>query len=177
MTKPGLCSRGLQAGMALPRHNRENWSMNSLVRTVATYVFLIISVISAFAADELRAQVEAANAAWTSAFNSKDVDKMTSLYADDAILLPAGRSPVKGKDAISKHWRGVFERLANSQTAFETIEARREGPIVYVVGRWEASVPKAEGGTQRDAGNNVRIFDAAAPGEWRMRVHIYNAHE
>src|SRR5262245_64027330 len=101
--------------------------MNSLVRTVASLAFLIISVISALAADELRAQVEAANAAWTSAFNSKDVDNMTSLYADDAIFLPAGGSPVKGKDAISKHWREAFERSPHDQAAFETIEARREG--------------------------------------------------
>jgi uncharacterized protein (TIGR02246 family) len=151
--------------------------MNSLVRTVATLVLLIISVISAVAADELGAQVEAANAAWTSAFNAKNVENMTSLYADDAILLPAGRSPVKGKDALSKHWREVFERLGNSQAAFETIEARREGSIVYVVGRYEISVPKAEGATEKFGGNNVRIFDAPDRGEWRMRVHIYNAVE
>ena len=118
MTNTRVMLKGTPGWHGLASSEQENWSTNSLVRTVATYVFLIISVISAFAADELRTQVEAANAAWTSAFNSKDVDKMTSLYADDAILLPAGRSPVKGKDAISKHWRGVFERSANSQAAF-----------------------------------------------------------
>src|SRR5215217_7910281 len=39
--------------------------------------------------DELRVQVEAANSAWTSAFNAQDAEGLTALYTDDALLLLA----------------------------------------------------------------------------------------
>ena len=156
---------------------REGVPMRMLVAAAVTFVILTAPAAPIRAQDELRAQVEAANSAWTSAFNAKDVDGITALYTDDALLLSAGHEATRGKAKIAEYWRGAFERLPGAQIAFETIDARREGGIVYIVGRFEGSVPKADGGTQTFSGNNLRVLEPAGAGGWTTRVHIYNLHE
>ena len=41
-----------------------------------------------------------------------DPDKVASLYADDAILIPSGRADIIGKNAIRENYRNIF---ANSR--------------------------------------------------------------
>jgi hypothetical protein len=52
----------------------------ALLTILSIPMSLATSVTLARAQDGLRAQVEAANSAWTSAFNAKDADGLTALY-------------------------------------------------------------------------------------------------
>ena len=56
---------------------------------------------------------------WFNAFNAHDLDKLLSLYADDAqhyspklkLRQPETRGLITGKDALRSWWRDSFERL------------------------------------------------------------------
>ncbi len=47
-----------------------------------------------------REAVQAVNAAWFKAFNAHDVDAITALYADDAVVSAPGMPPARGTAAI-----------------------------------------------------------------------------
>jgi predicted SnoaL-like aldol condensation-catalyzing enzyme len=57
--------------------------------------------------------------AWFEAFNSHNLEKLISLYDDEAkhyspklkIRLPETKGLVKGKEALREWWRDAFERL------------------------------------------------------------------
>jgi uncharacterized protein (TIGR02246 family) len=149
------------------------------MKNIALRIFAVVlsaSMTSGWAQDLDRAQVEVANSAWTSAFNSKNVDQITTLYTDDALLLAAGDEAIKGKEKIADHWRKVFDRNHDDQIAFEIIDVHREGGIVYVVGRFQGSYT-SEGQKNTFSGNNLRILEPTEAGVWKTRVHIYNLHE
>ena len=56
---------------------------------------------------------------WFDAFNAHDLEKLLSLYADDAqhyspklkLRQPETRGLIRGKDALRTWWRDSFERL------------------------------------------------------------------
>ena len=52
------------------------------------------------AADE--AGIRAQTTSWFKAYNGGDANAVAALYADDAILMPPGAPPVKGRSAILK---------------------------------------------------------------------------
>jgi limonene-1,2-epoxide hydrolase len=45
---------------------------------------------------------------WIQAFNTADVDKLATLYSDDAINHQVAETPIKGRDAIRKMFADVF---------------------------------------------------------------------
>ena len=60
----------------------------------------------------VQAPVQATLAAWSSAFNARDVQSLLALYAPDALLLATGApEPLRGREAM----RGYFEKLVVAQ--------------------------------------------------------------
>ena len=60
-------------------------------------------------ADDVRSQIDAANAQFTAAAAKGDGAGLASLYASDGQVLPAGSYPVKGAQAIQKFWQGALD--------------------------------------------------------------------
>jgi ketosteroid isomerase-like protein len=46
--------------------------------------------------------------AWVAAAAAKDLDKIMSYYADDAILITPGAPAAKSRDAIRRAWKGLL---------------------------------------------------------------------
>jgi uncharacterized protein (TIGR02246 family) len=63
-------------------------------------------------ADE--AAVRAQSASWEKAYNGGDAKAVAALYAEDALLLPPGAPPVKGRAAIQKYFT---KDIADSRAA------------------------------------------------------------
>src|SRR6266702_1885730 len=64
----------------------------------------------AWAQDDLRAEMEAANKAWLAAYNNMDGAAFAPLYAKDATVLPPGAQPVNGAEAIGQFWAERIDR-------------------------------------------------------------------
>jgi len=47
-------------------------------------------------------------AAWVEAFNAKDVDRLASFYAEDAINHQVAEEPLQGRDAIRRMFADAF---------------------------------------------------------------------
>lgn len=59
---------------------------------------------------EIHTGLRRADEQFESAFARGDAQAVADLYADDAMLLPAGKDFVKGKDAIRQFWQSAMDQ-------------------------------------------------------------------
>ncbi len=63
------------------------------------------------------------------AWEGRDASALAALFANDGFVLPNGRPPVRGRDAIREHYADSGGPLALRALAFAT-----EGSVGYIIG-------------------------------------------
>ncbi len=71
--------------------------------------------------------------AWSVAFNHKDVNALTALYADDAVNWQVADEPLRGRNAIRESFRLFFRAFPDA--GFRTINLLEDGEWVAL--EWE----------------------------------------
>jgi ketosteroid isomerase-like protein len=66
---------------------------------------------------------------YETAWSARDAKALAALFAEDGYVLPGGRSPVKGRAEIERHYTGQGGPLALRAFAFAT-----EGSVGYILG-------------------------------------------
>jgi len=112
--------------------------MNSITKaagTLCTFVALTVFGIEALAADAAKeiAALEAADKNWEKAYAAGNSDAIANLYDEQAVLLPPGAPPVKGRAAI----KAFFVK--------DIAEAQKSG-VAFILG------PNPAGGVSGDMG-------------------------
>lgn len=72
--------------------------------------------------------------AWIAAFNSRELEQLLDLYADDAQHYspklkdrqPETQGLIKGRDSLREWWRGAYDRLPSLQYILSTVTANAE---------------------------------------------------
>jgi uncharacterized protein (TIGR02246 family) len=110
--------------------------------------------------------------------NTGDVDQVAATYAEDAVLLPPGAPPVKGRTAIREFWNGFLQPYTVVLTlGTDQIEGR--GDLAYVVGHYHmVTTPKAKGTPAQapEDGKFLEVFKRQADGRWRYVVDMYSSN-
>ncbi len=83
--------------------------MNRIVAGAALLLAMNLSLVPASRADD-RADVEAATQRWISAFNRKDTDGISALYATDAVFQGTSSGVIRDTPALVREY---FKSLAN----------------------------------------------------------------
>ena len=71
--------------------------------------------------------LRAADDTFERALHSGDVETVTSLYAEDAVLLPAGAPPVRGREAIREFFKSVIAERKPGESTTGTLSDRAVG--------------------------------------------------
>jgi ketosteroid isomerase-like protein len=151
--------------------------MNAKLFTVVAISILIV------ACNETKVDVKAEEAAimkidstWASlAIESKDVDKVVSYWADDAIVVPPGQPVVKGKDALrkmvedSKNIPGFSITWKSSEIHFSS-----DGKMAYMSGENLVTMNDSTGNKLSIPGRGYTIWRKEADGDWKCVVDIWN---
>ena len=100
------------------------------------------------------------------AFNANDIEGITALYAEDAVMYPPDVPVAQGKAAIREGYAGLLNN--NKVSNFEIFDAHHEtmGNTAVAWGRWKMTItPKAGGQPQQVSG---RFTDIAkqVKGKW-----------
>lgn len=99
------------------------------------------SVVAATTAPDgaqVRAEIEAIENRWATAMNTKDINALMNLYAEDAVSMPDGQPILVGKAAIKKAQEAEFAQPAKyASVAFTTTDVYPQGDFVTEVGRSE----------------------------------------
>ena len=146
------------------------------IKLVLLALLALVAASAAAQTDKLREAMEADNARWLAAFNTPKPAAFPAMYTQDAILLPSGKQPITGPEAIKQFWEGTIKSGVRDHT-FELISTRADGKYAYQIAGWTVNFVK-EGGTKVPlSGNTVRIFERQADGKWLTKVHIFNSQQ
>lgn len=111
---------------------------------------------------------------WNQDFRSKDVGKLTSHYADDAVLMNPGMPPSAGKDAIHKTLTQMLNDPAFSLTfQASKVEAAKSGDIGFTQGSY--SLIMTDPNSKQiihDHGSYVTTYRKGADGTWKAVADI-----
>lgn len=113
--------------------------------------------------------LEAGAAAWMDAYSGKDVEVMTALYAEDAVLLPPNAPAIFGRDAVLASVQEMF--AAGLSIELEDLEIKVENDLGYKAGRYRVM---AEDGALIDRGKYIEIW-TVVDGNWVLHRDIWNS--
>ena len=129
-------------------------------------------------AEETKAEqaLREADAAWSKAAGSKDLDKTVSYYSDDATVLPPNAAAAITKEAIRKIWQDMLATpgFVISWKATK-VEVAKSGDLGFVSGTYEATMTDASGKPVNDRGKYLEVWEKKADGKWKCGTDTWNS--
>ena len=113
---------------------------------------------------------------WSRAAGSRDVEKMLSYYADDAVLMLPDIPTMTGKESIRALWKSMFESPSFSggwKTA--KVDVARSGDMAYVTGIYEFTETDPSGKPITDKGKYVAVWKKQGDGSWKCVADSFNS--
>jgi ketosteroid isomerase-like protein len=114
------------------------------------------------------AAVEAANEAFYAAFEARDLDAMSDLWAHDpdVTCVHPGWTTLRGWGAVASSWAAIFSGPQQLQFILTGTGVVVLGDVGWVTG--EENLLAGDGGATVAV---INVFARDADGEWRMRAH------
>lgn len=113
------------------------------------------------------------DAGLSAAAQARDAAALGAYFAEDAVQLPPGAPPLRGRTAIQESAAGLLE--AGADLRFESLEVRVSGAgdMAFSRGTYYLTL-ETPAGPIRDEGSYLEIWEKVN-GEWRITVDIYNS--
>lgn len=106
--------------------------------------------------EAIRAEIQAMEDAYATAYSAGDASAVMSYYADDAVSMPANEPSALGKAAImASIQKSIDERKSPTTQAYEVVDLYAEGDLLVETGR---STTKDSTGTVINTGKYMSIF-------------------
>jgi uncharacterized protein (TIGR02246 family) len=112
--------------------------------------------------------ISAVNRQFEDAARKGDLDRLASLYTQDAIALPPDGPLVKGRDAIKQMWGTVAQQIGLKDVQLKTLDFEQAGDTGYEVG--EATLATSSG----SAVVKFIVVWKKIGGQWRLHRDIWN---
>ena len=112
---------------------------------------------------------------WAKAAESRDVERVLSYWADDAIVMQSDQPALVGKAAIRAMVQGAFKNPQFSITwEPERAVISQAGDMGYLIEHNRMSFPDPTGKRRTVYGKGVTIWKKDASGNWKNVVDIFN---
>jgi uncharacterized protein (TIGR02246 family) len=146
---------------------------------VAAGSLLLAAMVEAQAGKKATAIVQAGPLAslrkeWVAAANAKDTAKVTSLYTDDAVLMPPNSPMAKGHAAIEGVWKGLIDQGARN-IVLAPIGVAASGDMAYEAGTYTFMMNGPGGSPASDKGKYLMTAHRGADGKWLITYDIFNS--
>lgn len=142
-------------------------------------VFVVLTACNQIPVINIRTEAEAIKKIedqWTAAIKAKDIDKILSIFAPEAVVMNANSPVCTGTQAIRKSLETWFSDTTNFLDTFEstidTLEISSMGDLAYLRGHQKLNIGTAEGIVEV-TDKWVTIF-RKINGEWKAIVDIWN---
>lgn len=114
---------------------------------------------------------------WGVANKDKDIDKVVSLFASDAVVMEPNKPISTGIEAIKKSWELWFSDTTNLHNTFtqtiDNIEVSASGDLGYARGTTHIDIKTSDGTIKHDE-KFIDIYKKIN-GEWKCIVGIWNS--
>lgn len=127
--------------------------------------------IEAEAAELMRLSSE-----WSEVAGSGDVEATLAYWADDAIMMPPGQPPLRGKDAIRRFVEATGS-IPGFSVRWEPLEAHvaPSGDFAYLIERNQFSYEDSTGAQVTESNKVVTVWRKEPDGSWKNVVDMWNA--
>jgi uncharacterized protein (TIGR02246 family) len=100
--------------------------------------------------------------------NVRDLERVLSFYADDAVLLPPGEGPARGKAVIRRRYEAFFRTYA-PEIITDLEEVQVAGNWAFVIGVNRGRLVPVGSGVERSLNDvYVMILKQSPEGVWRI---------
>ena len=146
-------------------------------RQMMVFVLAALFATSAqesFAADALQQAIQAREDQWSAAFNAHDASGLAAIYGEDAVLLPPGSMPVKGRAETGKTLASLFPRIRDLKLVADEVRPLGADHAVEI-GHSEYQAVGKGGKLSPAADNYVVVWHKATDGVWYYVSDIFNS--
>jgi uncharacterized protein (TIGR02246 family) len=127
-------------------------------------------------APDLKAQIDANNAASVAAANRGDIAAIAAMYTETATMLPPGADIQKGRPAIEKILANIGGNGIKN-FALTAVDVAQFGPdTAREIGRFSVDVPGPNKKLVKVDGKYVVVWKLVG-GKWLMDVNIWNTNK
>jgi len=107
------------------------------------------------------------------AFNAKDADKVSALFAPNAVLMPPNQSTARARDAVKQYYVARFEEGATN-LELEAKDIAGTGTLAYANGDYRLNVEHAGTDPQRDRGKFLWVLKKN-DGRWQIEYLFFSS--
>lgn len=113
---------------------------------------------------------------WSRSAATDSIEKTLSYWADDAIVMPPGQPPIKGKNSIREMIQGT-SKIPGFKISWEPLSVivSKGGDIAYMIEQNQITVNDSLGKPVREFNKSVTIWRKEDDGSWKNIVDMWNA--
>jgi uncharacterized protein (TIGR02246 family) len=111
---------------------------------------------------------------FNTAMSAGNVDKLVSLYTDDAVRVPPNKPPQVGKEAIRSSFQEYLDKFT-VQNEGVIVDLKVSGDLAFMRGSWTSiNTSKTGGESTRDNGSFVQVVQKQPDGSWKVICNVYS---
>lgn len=111
---------------------------------------------------------------FAASLNARDVSRATSLYAEDAVLLPPNGELIRGLAAIEACWKDLLAQ-GLSEIRSRSLASGFSGDLGFETGEFELTIRVPGGPIVQDRGKYLNVLRRGADGRWRTTFDMWNS--
>lgn len=148
------------------------------MRTLLSLTFMSIAVLAAPARHDearIKTEVESRYREWITAASAKDPKAMTTLFDENAVLMPMKEEPVIGKAAIAQYYKKLF-----ADPHFVPFTETFESSSFHVVGDIAIDTMDFDGEATRDGkqihfhGKVLLVWKKGREDSWKIFRYMFD---
>jgi uncharacterized protein (TIGR02246 family) len=144
---------------------------------VPAILVLVVTPLGAQQAGDTAAREELlkTDREWAQTAATKDVERIVSYWADDAVIYAPGEAPVEGKEAIRQFVAGSLNTpgFAITWTPMRA-EVSTSGDLAFTTGTNAITLPAADGRPTTLQGRYVTVWRKGKDGRWHCVVDSWS---
>lgn len=145
--------------------------MSSLAALCLCAIALSSLIGSAAIPDNAKA-LAALDDEWSKAATAGNVDRVTSFYAEDAVVYPPNAPAVSDRAAIKESWRKMLAD-PKAKLSWKTTNAGVDHNTGFTAGTYE--VTSGDGGTVLEKGKYLCVWRKGSDGKWKAVHDMWNS--
>ena len=112
---------------------------------------------------------------WLTAIRARDIPRLAGLVTDDAVFLPPGFPPIRGKQAVEAMYQSFFPQFTRVEQTVSMEEVQVAGDWAFLWGTEQFTlVPQAGGAPIEMQGKGMSILKRQPDGSWKFARGINN---
>lgn len=124
--------------------------------------------------DQAGGNVQKLRDMWTKAFNSRDMDRIATFYAEDAVELPLSGTPaVRGISAIKESMKLTFANGV-SELKVSQMQVGYTEPLAVELATYAVSVHARKGESREEKGRLVATWRRDGSGRFKITISVWS---